>query len=140
MMQRVRRLGLVFLIGVLGAGSAVAQLATWDGPRVTSIAKQLAGACDAWLEAVREEPGAAELEPSARRLQEQSRALAGHLAAGKGHDETRDEYRTLKESLDDSEEIARRAPLEEPLLAAWAKVADLQRQIAPYYDPKAASQ
>ena len=70
-------------------------------------------------------------------LHEQSRALAAHLAKGKGHDETRNMYRSLKEIVDDTEVQARRTELDEPTLDAWAKVADLLRQIAPYYDPKA---
>jgi hypothetical protein len=72
-----------------------------------------------------------------RGLREQSLALAGHLKAGKGHDETRNEYRSLKEIVDDIAEQARRSPLDEPTMDAWAKVTDLLRQIAPYYDPKA---
>jgi hypothetical protein len=46
-------------------------------------------------------------------------------------------YRSLKEVVDDTEVQARETDLDEPTLDAWAKVADLMRQIAPYYDPKA---
>jgi hypothetical protein len=35
--------------------------------------------------------------------------------------------------VDDTQELASRAPLDEPSMDAWAKVADLMRQIAPYY-------
>ena len=38
---------------------------------------------------------------------------------------------------DDIEEEAQQSSLDEPTMDAWAKVADLLRQIAPYYDPKA---
>jgi hypothetical protein len=76
----------------------------------------------------------------ARRLREQARVLAGQLAKGEGHDQTRNYYRDIVEIVDDTEEIASRAELEEPAMDAWAKVADLQRQIAPYYDPKATAE
>ena len=89
--------------------------------------------------AVREQPdvfGEA-LEPKAELLKEQSRALAGQLERGRGHDHTSGFYLSLREIVDDTEVEARRAELDEPTLAAWAKVADLWRQLSPYYDPKA---
>jgi hypothetical protein len=122
---------------------ARAELAGWDQSRVTGIAQQLAQACDAWEQAVREQPGAGAeasefgLGMKARVLTEQSQALAGHLAKGDGHDKTRNYYRDLKALVDDTEEMAQRSELDDPTMAAWAKVVDLQRQIAPYYDPRA---
>ena len=142
-------------LGVFGLAMAVvalsspasAELATWDQARVTELAQQLVQASDAWEQAVRKQPGGeigsgdAEsgfgLGMKARVLKEQSQALAGHLAKGQGYDKTHNYYRSLKELIDDTEEIAQRSELEEPTMDAWAKVADLQRQIAPYYDPKA---
>jgi len=141
------------MIGVFGLGMTVvalsspasAELATWDQARVTELAQQLVQASDAWEQAVRKQSGGdigsgeAELGlgTKARVLKEQSQALAGHLAKGQGYDKTHNYYRSLKELIDDTEEIAQRSELEEPTMDAWAKVADLQRQIAPYYDPKA---
>lgn len=146
-MALARRIGLLAFAWCLAAagpaGPAAAELAAWDQARVTGIAQQLAGACDAWEQAVREQPGAGAeasefgLGMKARVLKEQSQALAGHLAKGEGHDQTRNYYRDLKELVDDTEEMAQRSELDDPTLAAWAKVVDLQRQIAPYYDPKA---
>jgi hypothetical protein len=136
---RPARLALALLVTALAASPAAAELAKWDQARVTGIAKQLADASEAWWMAVREQPdifGEA-LEPKAQVLKEQSRALAGHLEKGKGHDQTRGMYLSLKESIDDSEVEAQRAELEEQSMAAWAKVADLWRQLSPYYDPKA---
>jgi len=140
-------LGLAATSAVVLATPAAAELATWDQARVTQIAGQLAGAADAWELAVREQPGgeigsgdAQEqfgLAQKAQALRVQAHALADHLTAGKGHDQTRNEYRSLKEMIDDTEQTAQRAELDDPTMAAWAKVADLQRQIAPYYDPKA---
>ena len=146
-MSRTPRIGLAALAIVALATPAAAELAAWDQARATAIAQQLADAADAWELAVREQPGGAVgsgdaqeefgLAGKARALREQTRALAGHLAAGKGHDETRNLYRDVKELADDTAEIAQRAELDEPTMDAWAKVADLQRQLAPYYDPKA---
>ena len=132
-------IALALLAAALCAAPAGAELAKWDQARVTQIAQQLTEASNAWWTALREQPdvfGAA-LAPKAQVLEEQSRSLAGHLAKGKGHDQTRDMYLSLKEIADDTEVEAQRAELDEPTLAAWAKVADLLRQLAPYYDPKA---
>jgi len=77
------------------------------------------------------------LQQNARRLHEQGMALAKHLEAGKGYEETRNLYRSFKEIWDDTTVNAQRSELLEPTMDAFAKVADLQRQLAPYYDPKA---
>jgi hypothetical protein len=134
----------VVFSSALFANPAGAELAKWDQTRVTEIAQQLTKASDAWWQAVLEQPGGpmgegddSGLVEKAQVLQEQSRTLAAHLAKGKGHDETRNMYRSLKETVDDTEVEARRTELDEPTLDAWAKVTDLLRQIAPYYDPKA---
>jgi hypothetical protein len=127
---------------------ALADLAAWDQARATSIAKQLADASDAFEQAVRKEPelgrvgsGSAEagmrLGQQARVLKEQSASLAGHLEKGKGHDDTKNHWRSMKEVTDDVTEEAQKSELSEPTLDAWSKVADLTRQLAPYYDPKA---
>lgn len=139
--------GLVVFSSAFSANPVRAELAKWDQTRVTEIAQQLAKACDAWWLALREQPegqigsGDAQdefaLVKKAQVLQEQSRALAAQLAGGKGHGETRNIYRSLKEIVDDTEVEARRAELDEPTLDKWAEVSDLLRQIAPYYDPKA---
>ena len=140
-------LGLVVFSSALSASPARAELAKWDQARVTEIAQQLAEACNAWWLAMREQPGdrigSGEaldqfgLVQKAEVLHDQSRGLADDLAKGKGHDETLNAYRGLKEIVDDSEDEAERANLDDPSLNAWAKVAGLLRQIAPYYDPKA---
>ena len=111
-------------------------------------AQQLASACEAWEKVVREQPGGDRMgsgdaqgylvmQQRSRFLREQSASLAAHLKDGKGHDQTVHSYQALKEGADDTEEAAQRAPLAGPTLDAWARVADLLRQIAPYYDPKA---
>lgn len=138
----------------LAAGSALvlakpatAELAAWDQARVTGIAKQLADAAEDWEQAVREQPGGeigsgdAQEEfgigMKARVIRENADALAGHLAKGDGYDKTHNLYRNMKEVIDDTEVLGQRAELDEPTMDAWSKLVDLQRQIAPYYDPKA---
>ena len=129
------------------ASPAVAELAAWDQDRVTSIAKQLAGAAEDWEQAVRQQPGGTigsgdaqeefGIGMKARVIRENADALAGHLAKGEGYDKTHNLYRNMKEVIDDTEVLGQRAELDEPTMDAWSKLVDLQRQIAPYYDPKA---
>lgn len=126
---------------------AFAELAAWDQARATSIARQLADSADAWEQQVRDQPGGQVgsgdaqqvfgLDQKAVALREQTRALAGHLEKGEGQAKTKDYYRDVKELMDDTDQLAQRAELEEPVMDAWAKLIDLQRQLAPYYDPKA---
>jgi hypothetical protein len=146
--RRLLPLGLAAAVAAFLSTPAGAELAKWDQARVTGIGQQLAAACDAWEQALRKQPGGAMLgsgdaqdylvmQQGARLLREQSKSLAAHLEDGKGHDRTVHSYQALKEAADDTEVSARRASLDEPALDAWARVADLLRQIAPYYDPKA---
>jgi len=129
---------------VLFAGAASAQLATWDQARVTEIAKTLATAAQGWETQTRDAAGLGpegedpdSLPGRARVLREMSDSLAAHLAKGDGFDKTKDQYKSIREVADYTEVAAQRSPLEEPVMDAWAKVADALRQIAPYYDPKA---
>jgi hypothetical protein len=143
----IRRLILALLAVACLSTPSAADLAAWDQARVTDIAQKLAAACDGFDQTVQKQQGgtlgsgsAGEvfgMQKESRAMREQSLSLAGHLKAGKGHDQTRNEYRDLKEIADDIAEEGQRSPLDEPTLDAWAKVTDLMRQIAPYYDPKA---
>jgi hypothetical protein len=146
--RSLTRAALAAVVLSLVALPALADLAAWDQARATGIAKQLADASDAFEQAVRKEPGMDQVGSGtaeagfgvvqrSRVLKEQSQTLAGHLEKGKGHDDTRNEWRGLKEVADDLTEDAQRSELSEPTLDAWAKVADLMRQLAPYYDAKA---
>lgn len=132
--SRSLRIGLVVcFVGGLAA-PASAEPAAWDQARVTAIAQQLAEAATAWQAAVLRQPEAGiRMQQNARTLSEQSTVLAAHLAKGKDRDQTRGYYRSLEEVVDDTQELASRAPLDEPSTDAWAKVADLMRQIALYY-------
>jgi len=113
---------------------AASEPAAWDQARVSSIAQQLAEAGTAWEAAVLRQPEAGpRMQQNARTLREQSTMLAAHLGKGEGRDKTVDYYRGLREVVDDTEELSSRAPLDEPSMDAWAKVADLMRQVAAYY-------
>jgi hypothetical protein len=136
-------LGLLLL-----AVAAEAELADWDQARVTGIAEQLAQACAKWQTSIQGQPDSGvvgsgvantdlRLVEKAQALWAQSQALAGHLKKGAGRDETTDLYKSLKELVDDTEVRAQESELDEPTMDAWSSVADLMRQIAPYYDPKA---
>jgi hypothetical protein len=142
------------LAGVAACASTVpdpSQLAPWDQTRVTATAKQLAVACDAWRQVLREQSGTGarlgsgyaqdflELEQNAELLREQSMSLAAHLEDGQGMAQTVDAYRALKETVDDSQVETREVFLEKPTLAAWERVSGLVGQLAPYYDPHAAA-
>jgi len=129
---------------VFFVASARADLAKWDQAQVTKIAQDLAPAADGWWEALRRQPamvGDAMDENSllgkARVLKEMSASLVDQLKKGDGHDKTADQYKSMKELVDDTEVGAQRASLDEPTMDAWAKVADAMRRIAPYYDPNA---
>ena len=75
------------------------------------------------------------LNQNARTLSEQSATLAAHLAKGDGYDRTLDYYRGLREVADDTQEMLPQAAFAELSLNAWAKVSDLLRQLAGYYEP-----
>jgi len=147
-MTSTARLGWLSLgIALIWSTSSAADLAKWDQAAVTGIAKQLPAATERVQTALLDEPaqtigsGDAEsffgLQQNARRLHEQGMALAKHLEAGKGYEESRNLYRSFKEIWDDTTVNAQRSELLEPTMDAFAKVEDLLRQLAPYYDPKA---
>ncbi len=141
--QRIAIAGVV-VATALFAASARADLAKWDQAQVTQIAQNLATASDGWWQAMRRQPGYVSdamddrsITGKARVLQEMSASLADRLKKGDGHDKTLDQYKSMKEIVDDTEDAAQRAALDEPTMDAWAKVADALRRIAPYYDPNA---
>lgn len=137
------------ILALASVRPAAAELATWDQGAVTALANELVEATTAWQLAIRQQPGGGEVVGSgdsqqqfglvykSRALQEQAQALAGHLAKGEGHDKTRNYYRSFKEMSDDSVVLVGQSELDEPTLAAWNKVLEIQHKIAPYYDPKA---
>jgi hypothetical protein len=147
--RRVLLLGLAAGVAACASTPDRADLAPWDQARVTAIAEQLAGAADAWWQAVREQPGGTpgsgtaqdyfQLQQNAQMLHRQATSLAAHLKAGDGYEKTVHSYQALREIVDDSQVEAQRAFLAKPAQEAWARVAGLVGQVAPYYDPRAAA-
>jgi hypothetical protein len=128
------KLAFVFGVAIGLAAPGWAAPAAWDQARVSALAAQLADAGAAWQAAVLRQPEAGpRMQTNARSLFEQSTMLETHLAKGEQREQTRDYYRGLKELVDDTEELASRAPLDEASMDAWAKVADLMRQLGAYY-------
>jgi len=137
-------LGLAVAVGCASNAPSTAGLAAWDQARVTELGGQLSAAADAWQLAVRQEnddrlgSGSAgegfRLTEKAQLVSEQARSLAGHLKAGEGRDQTYNPFRSLKEQVDDAEVDQARSELDQPTIAAWAKVTTLMGQIKPYYE------
>jgi len=137
-------LGLAVAVGCASNSPPATGLAPWDQARVTEIGRQLSAAADAWQLTVRQEnddrlgSGSAQeglsLVQKARLVSEQARSLAGHLKAGEGRDQTYDPFRSLKEQVDDADVDQARTELDQPTIAAWAKVTGLMSQIKPYYE------
>jgi hypothetical protein len=146
-MQRIsKRIAIIGAVActALFAASAHAALAKWDQALVTQIAQDLAPAADGWWEALRRQPafvGDAMDESSllgkARVLKEMSSSLADQLKQGKDRAKTLDQYKSIKEIVDDTEVRMQQTSLDEPTMDAWAKVAGAIGRIAPYYDPNA---
>jgi len=147
-MTLVRKLCAIgFVVAIAACASAppaASESATWDQAKVTGMAKELAAAGNAYWQSLRDQPesdvlGSGEATDfdamlrKSRVISEQSEGLAGNLAGGKGHDETRDMYRSLKEISDDMAVDVQRAQLDQPAQDAWTKFVGLMDQLAPYY-------
>lgn len=149
-MQRINRLSVLAIVAAcvaLASIPAAAEPAQWDQAAVTAIGKQLATATSGWWQAVRQQGGDTvgdgDAQPEfgiankARTIDEMGEGLSARLAAGQGHDETVDMYRSLKEVVDDTQVLTEQAELDQPTIDAWAKVQAAMGQLAPYYEPKA---
>jgi len=126
-----------------GATAAKADLAKWDQKRVASLAHQLAAAVGDLRETVRKQPEM----PNAPKRKVRYQALddlrtlkqvcdnfARDLKAGRNHDQTEPTYQRIQTIRRDLEENGRRADIKLDTLNSYAKVADLNRQIRPYYE------
>jgi hypothetical protein len=116
----------------------------WDQAKVTGLTQELAAAGNAWWKSLIAQPESDTLGSGdstfydamlrkSQVLSEQSQALAGHLAAGKGRAETRDMYRTLKENADDTQVDVERVELDQPAQDVWNKFKGTMDELAPYY-------
>ena len=149
-MTSALKLGLfavVAAIATLSASPATADVKPWDQAGVTAIAQKLVPASDAFWQAMRRQPGDTvgsgdaganvDLQSKSRTLTEMTQGLAGQLAKGKGHHETLDMYKSMKELVDDITNDAMFDSLDAPTNTAWTNFANLLKQIAPYYDARA---
>ncbi|HBZ70990.1 MAG TPA: hypothetical protein DEP35_15165 [Deltaproteobacteria bacterium] len=129
-----------------GATAAKADLAKWDQKRVASIAQQLAAAVGDLRETVRKQP---EMPNAPKRkvryqalddlrtLKQVCDNLARDLRAGKNREQSEPTYQRIQTIRRDLEENGRRADIKLDTLNSYAKVADLNRQLRPYYEEEA---
>ena len=126
--------------------SVKAEPAKWDQKRVTSIAQQLAVAVGELRESVRKQPEFAN-SPHAksrdqalddlRTLKQVCDNLARDLKGGKGVEETYPIFQRIQTLRRDLDGHGRKADIKLDALNSYAKVADLLRQIGPYYEEEA---
>jgi hypothetical protein len=146
-----KRLPIRFPIFVLGASAALLAAPAarsadpaWDRAKVTQIAEQLAKACDQLYVEYLKTPNEGqvgtgdaldsdELGMKLRRLQEQTRGLAGRLAGGKGQAETKDMVKDVGELADDIRVLLAETFTEQPLIERVDAARDVWRQLLPYY-------
>ena len=134
------------LAAVSGATGASAQPAKWDQKRVTSIAQQLAVAVGQLYDNIVKLPSNANTPQrkvrfqaldDLRTLKQVSGSLARNLKAGKSREETYPTYQRIQTIRRDLEEHGRKADVKLDTLNSFAKVADLNRQLGPYYEEEA---
>lgn len=112
-------------------------LEPWDQARVTMLAREILAATNGWhLSLLQQGRGSGRLQMNSRAIQEQAAALAAHLEAGGGFADTVDEYRDLREMLDDAHVGVDRTFIEDPTNAAWGRLNRPMSEITPYYDKR----
>jgi hypothetical protein len=131
------------------SSSSAADLEKWDQATVTGLAQKLVPTSEAFWQAMRRQPGDmagsgdsgdnASLQSKSRTLTEMTQGLAGHLAKGDGFDKTVDMYKSMKELVDDILNAEEFDSMIAPTTTAWGNFMAVMKQLAPYYDPKGAS-
>jgi hypothetical protein len=116
----------------------------WNQARATLLAEEMSKSADAWQLEVRQAnpdrlgAGSSEegmgLTEKTQFVAEQARSLAGRLKAGDGRDPTYDDFRNLKEQMDDVQVIQARTALGDQVPIAWAKFRLDFEQLKPYYE------
>ena len=152
-MTSALKLGLFGLIaGIVACATpspSTAGLKPWDQASVTSLAQKLVPTSEAFWQAMRRQPGDTvgsgdagdntSLQSKSRTLTEMTQGLAAHLAKGDGFDATVDMYKSMKELVDDILNAEEFDDMIAPTTTAWGNFMAVMKQIAPYYDPKGAS-
>jgi hypothetical protein len=116
----------------------------WNQARASLLAEEMSKSADAWQLEVRQAnpdrlgAGSSEegmgLTQKTQFVSEQARALAGRLKAGDGRDQTYDDFRSLKEQMDDAQVLQARTALGDQVPLAWAKFRRDYEQLKPYYE------
>jgi hypothetical protein len=142
--QRLRRTIAVSaaLALLLLPSAALAELAKWDQARVTQIAEEFAGA----MKDLRKEMQAAPrmTDPARQRalyvaqddiriMTNSATLLANKLKAGEGREETFAAWRRLDMLRRDFEENARKAMIEDAIMAKILTAGELLIRLTPYY-------
>lgn len=137
MMRRANALLIASLLALSACMTPPSEegLQPWDQARVTLLAREILAATNSWhLSLLQQGRGSGRLQMNSRAIQEQAAALAAHLEAGKGFADTVNEYRDLREMLDDAHVGVDRTFIEEPTGLAWSRLARPMSEITPYYD------
>ena len=116
----------------------------WNQARASLLAEEMSKSADAWQLEVRQAnpdrlgAGSSEegmgLTEKTQFVSEQARSLAGRLKAGDGRDQTWDNFRSLKEQMDDVQVMQARTGLGDQVTIAWAKFRRDFEQLKPYYE------
>ncbi len=152
-MTSALKIGLISLIaGIVACATptpSTAGLKPWDQATVTSLAQKLVPTSEAFWQAMRRQPGDTvgsgdagdntSLQSMSRTLNEMTQGLAAHLAKGDGFDKTLDMYKSMKEMVDSILNHEEFDSMIQPTTDSWTKFFAVMKQIAPYYDPKGAS-
>lgn len=149
-MRSIQEIGRILLVVALAASvpaASFAELAKWDQQRVTTLAGELARACDALYETFRKEPESRigvgrgrdyhRLRQVVRRIKNEARHLSSSLERGEGYDQTLPIYESLMEMVRTARDLSRRTFTSNFVLEKASSAGDALRRIAPYYDPRA---
>jgi len=128
------------------AEQAAAPTTAWDQAAVTGLAGQLAKTCVALYDEYYRTPGSSggqigtgqaqeayRLKYKLRRIEEESQALAGALAAGKGREETTPALEDIGDLARDARVLLSRMFVQSPLQARIDTARDAWRKLLPYY-------
>ena len=138
-------LALSLVAGVAAGAARAGDLRPWDGPRVTSLAKELAERTSALYDAIYAQPPPVatmrkdyyKLKREVRHLKQEARDFAGDLERGAGQEETEPGYEALMSSARWARDAARSVFTAKDVNDRAAEVRQLLNEIAPFYDPDA---
>ncbi len=138
-------LGSLAIAGLLFAPSARGELAAWDQPQVTALAKELATATDSLYDTFLKQPpptlGSMQthayhrLKQFVRLLRVEARELAASLEKGEGREQTLPIYENLMQLARSARDEAGRVFVAHDVGDRAAVVRGVLNRLGPYYDP-----